>query len=153
LRQLFFALALLVTACATPTARADPLPFNPEILRTCVAQAGQDRAALEQCRGLMTQDCIEAEGGSNSISDVLCRSGESHAWLVLALEREAQISDVDPVEGRLLYAANLAWNEWREAECNYRAYEYGGGSGEQFDRIACDLELTSARAIDLITRR
>lgn len=153
MRQLFFALAFALTACATPTAHADPLPIDLSILRTCVAQAGQDRAALEQCRGLITQACIEAEGGSNSFSDVLCRSGESDSWSILLYERAIQIAAADPEDGRLLEAANLAWEQWREAECNYRAYEYGGGSGEQFDRAVCDLDLTSARAIDLILAR
>ena len=153
MRQLFFACALALASCATPDARADPLPIDSAILRTCVSEAGQDRAALEQCRGLITRACVEAEGGSNSMTDVLCRHGESHVWMVLLYERTAQISEADPVDGRLLDAANRAWNDWLDAECNYRAYEYGGGSGEQYDRVVCGLELISARAIDLITVR
>lgn len=150
MRQLIFALAFCLTACATPTAHADPLTVDPDILRACVAQAGQDRAALEQCRGLITRDCTEAEGGANSITDVLCRAGEAREWQVLIQQRTAQIAEADPADGALLAAANNAWENWRDAECAYRAYEFGGGSGEQYDRVACDLELTAARAITLI---
>lgn len=150
MRQFFFALAFVLTACATPPANADVLQADARILNTCVEQAGQDRAALEQCKGPMTRACIEAEGGSNSMTDVLCRSAESLAWQALVDQRTEAITTADPVDGELLAAANGKWMDWREAECSFRAYEYGGGSGEQFDRIVCDLDLTSARAIDLI---
>jgi len=153
LRQIFFACALLLTACATPSARADVLRSDARILGSCVAQAGQDRVALQQCVGLMTRDCIEEEGGSNSMTDVLCRSSESLAWHTIIFSTTERIAAAGPVDGELLAAANNAWTDWREAECNYRAHEFGGGSGEQYDRVACDLELASERAIDLIAAR
>lgn len=153
MRQLIFAFALVFTACATPSALADTMQVEPQILRTCVAQAGQDRAALTQCVGLVTRACIAAEGGSNSMTDVLCRSGEADVWTAIIDERTAVITAADPVDGELLATASLAWTQWRDAECSYRAYEYGGGSGEQFDRVVCYLDLTSARAIDLINAR
>ena len=153
MRQFFFACALLLTACATPSARADVLRADARILESCVAPAGQDRAALQQCVGVMTRDCVEEEGGSNSMTDVLCRSSESLAWQSIIVSVTERITAADPVDGQLLAAANDAWTDWREAECSYRAYEFGGGSGEQYDRVACDLELASARAIDLIAPR
>lgn len=152
MRQLIFALAFVVAACASPHAAADVLRADARILSACVAEAGQDRTALQQCIGVMTRACVEEEGGSNSMSDVLCRSQESLAWQILITERTERIAATDPVDGELLAAANNAWTDWREAECAYRSYEYGGGSGEQYDRVACDLELTSTRAIDLIVR-
>ena len=145
MRQLFFALALLASACATPMARADTLSADPQILRGCALDAGKE------CVGLITRHCVAEEGGSNAMTDVLCRSGEADAWQALIDENTARIAAADPVDGELLVAANQAWTQWREAECNYRAYEYGGGSGEQHDRIACQLRLTATRAIDLIT--
>lgn len=150
MRQLFFALAFALSACATPQASADPLPADPQLLRTCVMQAGSDRAALQQCVGVVTRACIAAEGGSNSFSDVLCRSAEADIWEAVIAESTTRITGADPIDGELLATSSQAWNAWREAECNYRAYEYGGGSGEQYDRIVCQLDLTSARAIDLI---
>lgn len=151
MRQLFFALALALTACATPAAHADTLSADPQILRACALDAGKDREALEECVGLITRHCVAEEGGSNAMTDVLCRSGEADAWQALIDENAARIAAADPVDGELLAAANQAWTLWREAECEYRAYEYGGGSGEQYDRIVCQLRLTATRAIDLIT--
>lgn len=150
MRRLLSACALALTAYATPQARADPLPADPALIHTCVTQAGRDRAALQQCVGIVTGACVEAEGGSNAMSDVLCRSAEAEIWQALIDESAARIIAADAVDGELLAAANASWAQWREAECEYRAYEYGGGSGEQYDRIVCHLDLTAARAIDLI---
>lgn len=150
MRRLLISCALVLTTCASPPAQADPLPADPQLLRACVAQAGEDRAALQQCYGLVTRACIEAEGGSNSMSDVLCRSAESDVWEELIAEATTRITAADPVDGELLAASSEAWAAWRDAECSYRAYEFGGGVGEQYDRVVCHLDLTSARAIDLI---
>ncbi len=87
------------------------------------------------------------------MSDVLCRSAEADIWEVLIAEATTRITAADPVDGELLNASSRLWTQWREAECNYRAYECGGGSGEQHDRIVCHLDLTVARAIDLIAAR
>jgi uncharacterized protein YecT (DUF1311 family) len=118
----------------------------------CVTRADVDRAALESCKGVVTRACIEAEGGSNSMTDVLCRGAETDAWEALMNQAITRITLADAVDGDLVAAASQAWTPWREAECNYRAYEYGGGSGEQVDRAICYLDLTAARAIDLIAR-
>lgn len=152
MRQIIFALAFVLSSLAAPGARADILQADAQILRSCVASAGQDRAALQQCYGAMTRSCVEAEGGSNSMTDVLCRSVEYETWQVLVEEASARIAAADPRDGELLAASNAVWTQWREAECEYRAYEFGGGSGEQFERVVCYLDLTSARAIDLILR-
>lgn len=150
MRQIFFALAFALSACATPAVHADALSANPEILRGCALDAGKDRDALEQCVGLITRHCTAAQGGANSMTDVLCRSAEADVWQALIDENTTRIAAADAVDGALLVGANQAWMHWREAECNYRAYEYGGGSGEQYDRIDCHLRLTATRAIDLI---
>jgi uncharacterized protein YecT (DUF1311 family) len=49
-----------------------------------------------------------------------------------------------------LAAANTAWEAWAEAECDYWAWEEGGGSGEQVDRVQCHARVTAERAITLI---
>jgi uncharacterized protein YecT (DUF1311 family) len=153
MRRLLIACALVLTGCASQQAYADPIPADPELIRACVAQAGQDRAVLQQCPGMVTRACIDAEGGSNSMSDVLCRSSEADIWQVLIDEATTRITAADPVDGELLNAANASWKQWRDVECIYRSYEFGGGSGEQYDRVVCYLDLTAARAIDLITAR
>lgn len=150
MRRLFFALALVLSACATPQANADPLSSDPMILTSCVSEAGKDRDQLMQCALRMTRHCVAEEGGSNSFTDVLCTSAEADAWRALIDENTARIAAADATDGALLVTANQAWTQWREAECSYRAYEYGGGSGEQYDRVTCHLRLTVERAINLI---
>jgi uncharacterized protein YecT (DUF1311 family) len=49
-----------------------------------------------------------------------------------------------------LERANAAWNAWAEAECEYWAWEEGGGSGEQVDRVQCLAQITAARTISLL---
>lgn len=85
------------------------------------------------------------------MSDVLCRSAEADIWETLITEATTRITAADPVDGELLSASSQLWTQWRDAECSFRAYEFGGGSGEQYDRVVCYLDLTAARAIDLIT--
>lgn len=84
------------------------------------------------------------------MTDVLCRSAEADVWQALIDETTTRVTAADSVDGELLASANQAWTQWREAECSYRAYEFGGGSGEQSDRAVCHLDLTSLRAIDLL---
>lgn len=148
MRQLLFALALACGGHATP-ARADPLQASPEFLTTCVAGAGEDRTALEACRGSVARPCIDAEGQGYH-SDVLCWSAEAEAWRSLIETTTVHIEAADADKGARLRPANTAWEAWLDAECNYRAYEFGGGSGEQVDRVRCAADLTTSRAIDLL---
>ncbi len=152
MRRLLIACAFALTACATPQAHADEILANPEVLRSCVTAAGADRAALAQCEGLMARDCFEAEGLS-TMSEVLCWDRETNAWEDLVNANTVRIEAADAEKGARLRSANEAWAVWLEAECEYRAYEFGGGSGEQVDRVRCAAALTTARAIDLIALR
>ncbi len=49
-----------------------------------------------------------------------------------------------------LQAANEAWSAWAEKECDYWAWEEGGGVGEQVGRVRCHARVTADRAITLI---
>lgn len=151
MRQLFFALALLVSACAAPPASADQIAADHQLLRSCVAQASGDRAALAQCAGVIARACIEAEG-VNTMSEVLCWSAEADAWQSEINAATTRIAAADPVEGEMLANANTAWTAWLDSECAYRAYEIGDGSGQQVDHVRCAADLTTARAIDLLAR-
>lgn len=139
---------VFIAACAG--ARADELPARPELLTACIAEAGADRAALEACQGVVANDCIAAEGPS-TMSVVLCWSAESDAWDVALIRASTQVNErwagKDPLR---LANANQAWSAWREAECEYWAWEEGGGSGEQVERVQCAARVTADRAIALI---
>ena len=149
MRQLFFALALLAAACATPTARADEIAADPQLAQTCVTEAGADYAALERCKGVVANACIEAEGPS-TMSLVLCWSAEYAVWRAMIETSTARIEAADAEKGIRLQRVNEAWQAWLDAECDYFSYEFGGGSGEQVERVQCAVVLTHRRAIDLL---
>jgi uncharacterized protein YecT (DUF1311 family) len=139
---------LAVHACAT--ADADPLPADPALLHACVAGANTEHAALEQCRGVVANPCI-AEEGPSTMSTVLCWSAEAEAWEDVIARATARLNETqsyrDPAR---LARANEAWDAWAEAECEYWAWEEGGGSGEQVDRVECAARVTADRAIALL---
>lgn len=150
MRRLLVCLTLLA-ACATPRADADPFEAaRPEHLRTCVERAGVSREALAQCVGALARPCVSEDGGATS-SEVLCWSAEAHAWRVLDAQAQTRLQQAqtyrDPAR---LAAANAAWEAWADAECEYWAWEEGGGSGEQVDRARCHARVSAARAIDLM---
>lgn len=149
-RVVMFSAALL-GACIG--ARADELPAHPEALHACIADDAGNQIALDACRGIVANPCIEAEGPATS-STVLCWSAEADAWDAAVIHAATQLSERqsyrDPVR---LARANEAWSAWRDAECDYWAWEEGGGSGEQVERVQCAARITADRAIALLTAR
>lgn len=148
-----FVVALAAACAPTQAARADPLEgADPAALNACFA-AEETREALEQCRGMVTRACVEANGPGTH-SDVLCSSAEADAWDALIAQETAELNRTqqykDPAR---LAAANAAWSQWREAECDYWAWEEGGGSGEQVERVECAARVTADRAIALRLER
>jgi uncharacterized protein YecT (DUF1311 family) len=145
-------LALALVSCSTPSARADEWIDNPEAIATCIASANGDRTALESCRGAIARPCFE-QHGPGTMSDVLCWSAEGDAWdreIAAAIERLNQRTEGrDPAR---LAAAQTAWEAWRESECEYWAWEEGGGSGEQVVRVECAVDASTDRAINLLAR-
>jgi len=150
MRRMLACLALLA-ACVAPSASADPFESaRPELLRACVSAAGDSREALNQCLGSLARPCIAVEGASTH-TDVLCWSAEAHEWRVQTAEAMQHLNQTathrDPAR---LATADAAWEAWAEAECEYWAWEEGGGVGEQVDRVRCYARVTAERAIDLI---
>src|SRR5262245_38237231 len=138
------AIAALV-ACASPAARADPLPANAEGLRACVSGAGAEREALERCMGVSANFCVEEMGPSAS---ALCWWAEGDIWRELISETSARLNQTQGFRNpELLSHANETWSAWAEAECSYWSWEEGGGSGEQVDRSRCHARTSAERAI------
>jgi uncharacterized protein YecT (DUF1311 family) len=152
MRPLLIACALGLTACATGEAGADPIQADPELLTACVTRADGDRAQLDLCRGVVARPCIEAEG-VGTMSEVLCWSEEYAAWRKTVDDVAVRIAANDEERGARLRRANEAWSAWLDAECAYRSYEYGGGSGEQVDNVRCAAELATERAINQLAAR
>lgn len=149
----FYASFLIVSvlfACASPRAEADSIAAQPEVLRACVAAAGTTADTLQQCVGASARPCIVAEHGG-VMAEVLCWSAEADTWREIIADATQQLQRLHPYrDPARLAAANAAWEEWAEAECNYWAWEEGGGSGEQVDRVRCHARVSADRAIALI---
>ncbi|MFZ2029014.1 MAG: lysozyme inhibitor LprI family protein [Vitreimonas sp.] len=143
----------LVAVCAAflpQSASADvDSTYDPALLTNCVASAGQTRAALEACKGAGARPCIEAD--SSIMGLVLCWDREATAWQQMADRAFETRRHSEPERRASLIAARLAWESWRDAECEYRADEPAGGSGVQVDRVRCIAELTADRAIALLS--
>jgi uncharacterized protein YecT (DUF1311 family) len=147
---LIAALALAWAAQWSPV-RADPFEsYREESLLNCVAPALNDADALRRCIGAGANPCIVADGSATS-SHVLCWSHEADSWRALMQQAIGELktgqTSRDP---QRLERANAAWNAWAEAECEYWAWEEGGGSGEQVDRVQCLAQMTAERAISLL---
>jgi len=143
------ALALVATAQCAPV-RADPFDsYNPDLVGGCVAGAGAAEEALRRCIGAGATPCIAADGGATS-SHVLCWSHEGDTWRGFMNGAISELNMRAYRDAQRLATANAAWEAWAEAECDYWAWEEGGGSGEQVDRVRCQARVTAERAITLI---
>ncbi|UPT64401.1 MAG: lysozyme inhibitor LprI family protein [Hyphomonadaceae bacterium JAD_PAG50586_4] len=149
MRQWICALALIIAASATPTA-ADTMETHPEALRACVLAPDATREALQQCGGAQARPCIEAEGGG-TMSEALCWNAEAETWNALITEATNALTErASYRDPNRLKRANTTWAAWADAECEYWAWEEGGGSGEQVERVTCAARLRAHRAIDLM---
>lgn len=141
--------ALALMACAP--VRADEFEsYNPTYVATCMESAGAAGDAMRQCIGAGARPCVEAEGGATN-GYLLCWGREADDWQARMNAATAHLNTTrtyrDPAR---LDNANKAWEEWAAAECEYWAYEEGGGVGEQVDRARCITRVTAERAITLI---
>lgn len=144
--------AVLALAMAqSAPAHADEFEaYREERVLTCIEAAGRARDALRACIGAAADPCIDEEGGA-TMAYVLCFSYEADTWRELmdgaTARLTAEQSYRDP---HRLSAATKAWQTWMEAECDYWAWQEGGGSGEQVDRASCAMRITAERAISYI---
>jgi uncharacterized protein YecT (DUF1311 family) len=149
----FMAALTFASAAIAPCApvRADEFEsYRAEPVQACVENAGADLDALRRCIGAGAGPCIEADGAATS-SHVLCWSHEADDWRA-RMQRAADHLNMHHTyrDPQRLAAANAAWEAWAEAECEYWAWEEGGGVGEQVDRARCAAHVTAERTITLI---
>ena len=151
MRQVFFAFAFCVTACATPHASADTPEINyGELVTACVAAAGGDEAALNACQGVGSQPCMNSDGGASTMGMVMCLSAEGEAWTSLMDAAQARLAAANPDTAGALTRAQQQWREYRDAECSYSVVRWGEGSGAQVQYAGCMSNLAADRAIALI---
>lgn len=148
--RLSMVLALALLAC-TPV-RADEFEsYDAAPLNACIdAAEDDDEVGMRACLGASAIPCIQAEGGATN-GYVLCWGNEAGTWRermdAATAHLNASGSYRDPER---LTAANAAWEAWAQAECEYWAWEEGGGVGEQVDRARCIARVNAERAIALI---
>lgn len=148
MRQWLCALALILASVAP--AHADTMETHPEVLRACIAAPDATREVLLQCIGVEARPCIEAEGGG-TMPEVLCWSAEAETWDALINEAAIALTERAPYrDANRLKRVNTTWAAWADAECEYWAWEEGGGSGEQVERVMCAARVRAHRAIDLM---
>jgi uncharacterized protein YecT (DUF1311 family) len=152
MRRWLTALTLAVLSfAANSSAFADPFESpRPDLLRACVAEAGAERSAVMACLGASAHPCVATEGGA-TMGYMLCWDAEATTWRELIAEASAalttQMSYRSPEQ---LAAANEAWSRWADAECEYWAWEEGGGVGEQVDRARCHARVSAERVAALL---
>lgn len=150
MRQLFFAFALSVTACATPEASADlPAITYAERVSACVFAADGDEAALNACKGASSQPCMDADSGS-TYGQMSCLSEEGGAWEALMTDSQTRLAAVRPETVAALTSAQEQWRAYREADCSYAVTRWGEGSGARVELAGCMANMTADRAIALI---
>lgn len=150
MRRHFFALALGVIACATPDASADlPTITYAERVAACVTAADGDASALNACKGVASQPCMEADGGS-TYGLMSCLSEEGGAWQSLMVAAEARLAAARPETAEALTSAQEHWRAYREAECSYAVARWGEGSGARVELAGCMANMVADRAIALI---
>ena len=150
MRQLFFALALGITACATPEAGADlPDVTHAERVSACVTAAEGERAALNACKGAASQPCMEAAGGESTLVMTMCLAEEGSAWEALMNAAQARLAQRQETVAALTSAQNQ-WRAYREAECSYAVARWGEGSGARVELASCMANMAADRAIALI---
>lgn len=141
---------VFLMACLGAPAPAAAQASNPNPgLDACVAAAGASRAALEGCKGVVAEPCIEQPGGDTTGGMIRCYSAEALAWTAVLDAALAQARENEP-RAAALGASQEAWRLWREAECRYQASMYEGGTLAGVIANSCNADLTADRAIALI---
>lgn len=149
MRRMTAALSVIATLGAPLPAGAQTDVPNAAPLEACVAAAGASRAALEACKSVIAEPCIETPGGETTAGLVQCYGAEANGWRAL-LEGAVARAMNDAARRDLLTQSQQAWTDWREHECRYQASFYAGGTLARVVAAHCVAELTADRAIAFI---
>ncbi len=152
MRALFVVAMVLLAACATGApqlASAQPGASTATALEACVT-AATALAALEQCKGVTADLCLEQDGAESTAGMIACFGAEGDAWEALLDGAYARRATDDPERRALLGQARSSWEAWRQAQCAYDASEYSGGSFARAAAVNCWRVITADQAIALI---
>lgn len=115
-------------------------------LEACVAEEADAR----DCVGLISAPCMAVPGGETTEGMMSCAARETAAWDVL-LERDFRTLSArsDEIARTKLREAQRAWVAWRDADCDYAADQYRGGSLGRVTAAICMMERTAGRSLHL----
>jgi uncharacterized protein YecT (DUF1311 family) len=148
--RLWAATLLFVGICLSAPSPATAQASAPNAaLEACLSAAGASLAALEGCKGAVSEPCMEAPGGDSTGGMRQCLGAEARAWTAVLDGALANASE-DEARASALGQAQDAWRVWRDAECRYQGSIYAGGSLESVVAGSCFADLTADRAIALI---
>lgn len=153
MRQLFFALAFVLAACATPHASAsDALePDYKPLLESCLNAAADDEA-FSACRGAASRPCIDDDGGTTS-GVIFCYYQELEVWTGRMDSAVRFLNERFPDSAETIADAQHSWTAFRESECRYQIQMWGEGSGARVAYMHCMAEMTADRALTLMERQ
>jgi uncharacterized protein YecT (DUF1311 family) len=148
---------LMVAACPSLSAPAPVdtnVPTRPHMtsgskpLATCLEQ---NVASPRACIGVAEKQCLkQLEGTETTTGEVLCADSEREIWTQRLAASVAQMrAAMDPNRQPFWAIAEKNWLAARDAECDFEASIYLGGSLARLVRADCLLCETGARAIEI----
>ena len=147
MRRTLVILALIAASCS-PVAPQSAEAQQQASIAACVA-AATTHDALWQCKGVAASPCMNTPGGETTMGMIDCNGREQEQWQALMDAEIARVNADDDGRSAQLAASNAAWEAWRQAECEYQASEYEGGSLAGVMAAACSADLTADRVIAL----
>ena len=142
-------------------ALAERLSPEAEALAACLDAADRDPEAERACAGAQALACMDAgPQGQTTLGMAGCYAAETEAWEAVIAGLEADIlaraeawAAEGPDQAILLRRAQVAWTNFRRADCAQAAAIWGAGSMRAVAAAECVLDRTAARARDLLARR
>lgn len=122
--------------------------FSALLFVSCLPAAGRADPSLE---------CSLSNGSQVEIGDCVAKTEASvNATIDVALGfARASAEELDAATGRqgavpALEAAQVAWADYRDAQCEFVGSTFGGGSGTGIAILSCRIDLGRARVAELM---
>ncbi|WP_300033189.1 lysozyme inhibitor LprI family protein [uncultured Roseobacter sp.] len=129
------------------------------MIRTLLASLAICGATTAALHADPTLECSLSSGSQVETADCLIAAEKAAVGaleLIVGFATESA-QELDEVVGRevavpALLASQEAWEDWRDAECDYAGSLFGGGSGTGIEIRSCRIILTRARTQALLER-
>lgn len=142
------ALASTVFASLTPAHAQQQPPSQERGVDACLERAGSSLMKMQACKGQFVDPCMDNDAASTTAGAVMCWQAEAALWRAQMERAFIRARDgASPVRAGALATSQERWSAWRDAECEYRALVYEGGSLARVVRAQCVADLTADRAI------